>query len=59
VSKNLKDGTQNTRLVADVMERELATDEIKTLGLKGQHRAICLNPGNVPRFGLCLTQHAE
>src|ERR1700756_947453 len=34
VAKNIKHGTQHTRLVADVMERELATDEIKALGLK-------------------------
>lgn len=59
VAKNLKHGTQHTRLVADVMERELATDEIKTLGLKGQHRGIRSDPGNISQFGLCLTQHAE
>jgi len=59
VAKNLKHGTQHTRLVADVMERELATDEIKTLGLKGQHRGIRLDPGYIPQFRLRLTQHAE
>ena len=54
VSKNLKDGTKRTGLVVNVMKRELATDEIKTLGLKGQHRGIRLDPGNIPQFSAVL-----
>ena len=58
-SKGLKYGAEHTRFVPQMMKSKLTGDKIKALGLKGQHRAIRLDPGDISQFGPCLAQHTE
>jgi hypothetical protein len=57
--KHSKDRLKHTRFVGQVMEPELAGDQIETIGAKWQYRAICLNPGDIAKFRLCLPQHSK
>ncbi|HJU16172.1 MAG TPA: hypothetical protein VJ770_06850 [Stellaceae bacterium] len=41
------------------MEGELATDQIKAQGRKGEHGGVGLHPGDVRSLGTGLPQHAE
>src|SRR5215831_15266868 len=50
---------QHARLVAEMVEGVLATDEIEAARGKRQGRAVTVHPGDVRHFAPCLAQHSE
>ena len=50
---------QHARLVAEMVEGVLATDEVEAARGEGQHRAVAVHPGDVRHFAPRLAQHPE
>src|SRR5580704_5977738 len=59
VPKNREYVAKHARLIGQMMEPELAGDEIETLRPKRQHRALGLNPCDLRPLALRLTQHTK